>query len=250
MKPLLVAAGTALVGQLGPAGGWLPQLRPAAWRGVGRPDSLAVTFDDGPDPAGTPAILDELERLGWPATFFVLGRQVRRDPGLLREIASRGHEIGLHGDEHRYLIARSPTAVQADLARARDTVAAAVEAAVRWWRPPYGVMSGPGLMAARRLGLLPVLWTSWGRDWDAGATGSSILDTVSRRPLAGATVLLHDSDLMSAAGSWRATAAALPLLAGQAERRGLRPHRLSEHLGALRRDRTVDRAGAVGHPGR
>ncbi|HEX4863062.1 MAG TPA: polysaccharide deacetylase family protein, partial [Acidimicrobiales bacterium] len=68
--------------------------------GVGRPDHVALTFDDGPDPVSTPPILDELERLGWKATFFCLGSQVRRSPGLARELADRGHEVAVHGDNH------------------------------------------------------------------------------------------------------------------------------------------------------
>jgi peptidoglycan/xylan/chitin deacetylase (PgdA/CDA1 family) len=233
------AATAAMAGTLataafhvGPAATWLPPLRPRRLAGRGAPGSIAVTFDDGPDPHGTPRVLDALERIGWPATFFVLGSQVRRDPGLVRDIAARGHEVGLHGDEHRYLIARPPGAAAGDLRRGLATVADALGTAPRLWRPPYGVLSGPALVAAHRLGLRPVLWSTWGRDWRAAATAASVLADVCRGGLSGATVLLHDSDLMSAPGSWETTVAALPLLAGQAERRGLTARRLGEHLAA------------------
>ncbi len=224
------AAGLAAF-QVGPAATWLPGLRPRWLRGLGSADSIALTFDDGPDPQGTPAVLDALSAIGWPATFFLLGCQVRRYPGLAREIVARGHELGLHGDDHRYLIARGPRAVVADLERGRAAVEAAAGTAVRWWRPPYGVLSGPSLVAAKRRGLRSVIWSSWGRDWRADATPPSIVHNVTATGLRGATVLLHDSDALSAPDSWRATAAAVPLIAGQAERLGVRPQRLSDHLG-------------------
>lgn len=226
-----VGLGVAVAGQVGPAGTWLPALRPRRLAGVGAPGSVAITFDDGPDRSGTPAVLDQLDRLGLPATFFVLGMQVRRDAGLLREVVARGHEVGLHGDEHRYLIGRAPWSVADDLARGRDTVADVTGAALRWWRPPYGVLSGPSLLVARRLGLRPVIWTAWGRDWRAAATPDSVVaDLTGTRRLTGGTLLLHDSDLMAAAGSWRTTVAALPGLAERIATAGLTANRLSEHV--------------------
>ena len=62
---------------------------------------MALTFDDGPDPLGTPAVLAALRELGWTATFFLLGSQVRRYPDVARAVLAAGHEIALHGDEHR-----------------------------------------------------------------------------------------------------------------------------------------------------
>ncbi len=209
-------AGAAAAVQVGPAGLWLPWLRRAVAPGLsGRmpAGTAALTFDDGPHPEGTPAVLDRLDALGWTATFFLLGTAARARPDLVREIARRGHQVAVHGDEHRYLIARDPVAAARDLARARDTVAGITGVAPTWWRPPYGVLSGPALVAARRLGLRPVLWSAWGRDWRAGATPESVVAELSAGTVDGGTLLLHDSDATSAAGSWRTTAAALPLLA-------------------------------------
>lgn len=225
---LALAAGAAV--QVGPAATWLPLFRPGRIAGAGRPTSVAVTFDDGPDGRGTPAVLDALDRAGLVATFFVLGEQVRRDPGLLRETAARGHEIALHGDGHRYLIARPPWAAGRDLRRGRGTVGDVLGVAPVWWRPPYGVLSGPALLAARGLRLRPVIWTAWGRDWRAAATPGSVLADLTRRRLAGGTLLLHDSDLMAAPGSWQTTVAALPALAERIAAEGLTARRLSEHV--------------------
>ena len=213
---MLAGAVAAAGAQVGPAATWLPVVRRTlapSLLGRGRPSSVALTFDDGPHPDGTPAVLDALDALGWTATFFVLGVEARRHPELVRETVRRGHEVALHGDAHRYLIARAPWTAYDDLARARDSVADIAGVQPRWWRPPYGVLSGPGLVAARRLGVQPVLWSAWGRDWRADATAASVVTDLTARPLPGATLLLHDSDVTSTPGSWRTTVAALPQLA-------------------------------------
>jgi peptidoglycan/xylan/chitin deacetylase (PgdA/CDA1 family) len=231
----LVAASVlaAAAAQAGPAATWLPVVRRTVapyLLGRGPRGQLALTFDDGPHPQATPAILDVLDRLGWRATFFVLGTQVRRYPGIAADTVARGHELALHGDEHRYLITRSPRAARDDLHRAYDTVAEVTGVAPLWWRPPYGVLSGPALVAAGSLGLRAVLWSAWGRDWRAAATGRTVVDDVARGEVDGGTVLLHDSDLTSAPGAWRATVAALPLLADVFAEAGVAVRPLGEHV--------------------
>lgn len=231
-RALTLAAAAACAAQVGPAATWLPMVRrilSPSLLGRGDASSIALTFDDGPHPNGTPAVLDALDELGWTATFFVLGAQVRRHPDVVRETVRRGHEIALHGDEHRYLIARPPWTTYDDLRRARDCVTDVVGVPPRWWRPPYGVLSGPGVFAARRLGLRPVLWSAWGRDWRSDATAVSVVSDLTAESLPGATLLLHDSDVTSAAESWRTTVAALPLLADRIADTGLRVVPLRDH---------------------
>jgi peptidoglycan/xylan/chitin deacetylase (PgdA/CDA1 family) len=112
---------------------------------------------------------------------------------------------------------------------ARDTIAELTGTQPQWFRPPYGALSTSTLIAARRAGLAPVLWTTWGRDWRSEATPGSIVDDVSSTLVPGATVLLHDSDCTSAPGSWKATLAALPTLAEAWEAAGLVVGPLVEH---------------------
>lgn len=181
--------------------------------GVGPPGRVALTFDDGPDPAVTPAFLDALERLGWQATFFVLGTQVRRAPGMLDDLVAAGHEIGVHGDRHVSHLRRPAPWAVADLRRARDLVEDRTGSALRWFRPPYGALAASSLVAARAAGLQTVLWTSWGRDWRADATPETVVADVASTWHPGATVLLHDSDVTSAPGAWRSALGALPRLA-------------------------------------
>ncbi|MGC9670792.1 polysaccharide deacetylase family protein [Planosporangium sp. 12N6] len=197
--------------------------------GVGDPDHVALTFDDGPDPASTPAFLDLLHDRAVRATFFLLGDMLSRAPELGAELVAAGHEVAVHGWQHRCHLARGPRATYDDLARARDLIGAATGRQPRWFRPPYGVLTTAALYAARRLDLTPVLWTAWGRDWEARATPESVLTTVTRRLRGGGTVLLHDSDCTSAPGSWRRTLAALPALIDGVRSRGLRLGPLAEH---------------------
>jgi peptidoglycan/xylan/chitin deacetylase (PgdA/CDA1 family) len=201
-----------------------------ALSGAGPSGQVALTFDDGPDPRSTPAFLEELDRLGWQATFFVLGDMVRRAPGLTREIVAAGHEIAVHGDQHRSHARRTPRAVVADVVRAHDLVAEVTGVAPRWHRPPHGSVSAGTLLACRRTGLDLVLWTTWGRDWTASATPRSVVDNLGSRLVPGATLLLHDADITTAPEAWRSALGALPLLAEDLEARGLRVVALRDHL--------------------
>lgn len=197
--------------------------------GQGRPHHVALTFDDGPDPLGTPRFLDHLAERRTRATFFLLGSMLVRSPGLARETADAGHELAVHGWRHRPSVLRGPRAVYDDIARARDAVGEVTGRAPVYFRPPYGVMSTAAHLACRRLGLTPVLWTCWGEDWRARATAGSVQDTVLGELRGGGTILLHDSDCTSATGSWRTTLAALPGILDACAAHGWEVGPLSEH---------------------
>ena len=229
-----VAAAAALAWHAAPALtaiGHIRQRYLPGLAGVGDPGHVALTFDDGPHPLSTPRFLDVLDRLGVRATFFLLGRWAARAPGLVRDIAAAGHEVGLHGYDHRCLLARGPRATRTDLTRGRDIVADLTGQPVRWYRPPYGVLTGAALDTSRRLGLTPVLWTAWGEDWTARATPDSVYRTVLADLAGGGTVLLHDSDVTSTPGSWRATLGAVPALVAACRDRGLAIGPLAAHGG-------------------
>ena len=197
--------------------------------GVGNPGHVALTFDDGPDPASTPQFLDTLDALGWTATFFLLGTQVCRNPELAAEVARRGHEIGVHGYRHDNHLLRSARWTRSDLRRAVDVVGEATSQTPTWFRPPYGALAASSLVAARDQHLPIVLWTSWGRDWRDAATAQSVVSDIKDSWRAGATVLLHDSDITSAPRSWSAALEALPILAERWSAEGLTVGPLAEH---------------------
>jgi peptidoglycan-N-acetylglucosamine deacetylase len=218
--------GAALAGYLLPglAGAWPALRRPlgvedrtAAGRGY------ALTFDDGPHPRGTPAVLEILRRERARATFFLVGEQVRRDPALAREIVDAGHDVALHCDRHRNLLRLTPWQVREDIERAHEAIVAASGRSPRLYRPPYGVLNASALRLARARGWRTLLWSHWGRDWEARATPASIAARVTDGAGDGAVLLLHDADDYSAPGSWARTAAALPRVLETLAERGVAP---------------------------
>ncbi len=206
------------IAALGAAGLWsapaLAPLMPSLCRGLGIQRRLerdvALTFDDGPHPEGTPAVLEVLDRAGARATFFLVGEQVERRPRLAAEIAGAGHRIALHGHRHRNQLRLAPRALADDLDRGSQAIAEATGVVPDLYRPPYGIFSPVGLALVRLRQLRPLLWSRWGHDWRAGATPSSIAGELTRDLEPGDVLLLHDADFYSADGSWRRTAAALP----------------------------------------
>ncbi len=233
IRPLAAVSTAAIAGWAAPA-----LLRGRALRtaicprlaGMGRPDHLALTFDDGPDPDATPAVLEVLDRLGVTATFFMLGAQVARHPQVAAAVVAAGHEAAVHGFTHRNHLARGPIDVCRDVTHAASVVAAATGTRPTWFRPPYGVMTAASLVATRRAGLRPVLWTAWGRDWE-DRIPAQVAATVRGQLAPGGTVLLHDSDCTTqVAGSWRATVVALPLLAELADQLGCQLGPLRDHV--------------------
>lgn len=175
---------------------------------------VLLTFDDGPHPRGTPAVLDRLAAAGASAAFFFVGEQVRRRPALVAEVAAAGHTIALHGDRHRSPLRLGPCAMVDDLRRGLDALTAATGRPVAMYRPPYGHLSTSALLAARRCGLPVLLWSRHGADWRRAASAQSIVARLQGlKP--GDVVLLHDSDAYRRVGSWKHTEQALPRLLEQ-----------------------------------
>src|SRR4051794_1083262 len=184
--------------------------------------NVALTFDDGPHPQGTPAVLEILARHAARATFFLVGEQVERHPAVAAEIAAAGHAIALHGFRHRNLLRVAPRALADDLDRAHALIAEATGEAPAVYRPPYGIFSLAALAIARRRAWLPLLWSRWGLDWRRSIAPERIAAEVTGEAGPGDVLLLHDADHYSAPDSWRRTAAALPAILDELDRRGLR----------------------------
>jgi peptidoglycan/xylan/chitin deacetylase (PgdA/CDA1 family) len=211
MLPGLAGAVSALRAPLG------VEDRTASGRGY------ALTFDDGPHARGTPAVLELLAAAGAPATFFLVGEQIQRNPSLAREIASAGHPIGVHCHRHRNLLRLTPRQVRTDLDRATAAIEDATGVAPALYRPPYGVLNASALRLANARGWRTLLWSHWGRDWEQRATPESIAARVTQGAGEGSVLLLHDADDYSAPGSWRRTVAALPQVLSTLADRGLQP---------------------------
>ena len=195
---------------------------------------VALTFDDGPHPQGTPIVLEALREANVPATFFLVGEQVERRPALAAEIVAAGHGVGLHCHRHRNAMRLSARQFAEDAERGRTAVEEASGQAIADHRPPYGIYTGRALRLVRERGWRPVLWSRWGRDWRGRATGRSIARLATAAAGDGDIVLLHDADYYSTPGSWARTAAALPLMLEELERRGLKIASLRRGAGGAR----------------
>ena len=202
---------------------------------------LALTFDDGPNPAHTPQFLSLLERYAAPASFFLVGRFARACPELVREIADRGHSIGNHTETHANLAFLPPGRIAQELRACQESIRSALrpsdqdaqDALPILMRPPFGCR-GPQLWSAiRRVGLRGVaMWSLKCYDWKPQPAASLIerLGRVaerSRLPAAAVTekkshhggegrghhggqiILLHDGDARRLGADRRHVLAAL-----------------------------------------
>jgi peptidoglycan/xylan/chitin deacetylase (PgdA/CDA1 family) len=174
------------------------------------PAAVAITFDDGPHPEGTPKMLETLAEHDARAIFFVVGEQVVKRPALTRLILDQGHAIGLHGYQHRPHPLRKPAELADDYDRGLAAIEDATGVTPRLHRPPFGIYSRASLRIAHERGLQPLLWSKWGKDWRKVTTPEQITARVIRGLRAGDVILLHDADYYSALCSHRRTAAALP----------------------------------------
>ncbi len=157
------------------------------------PGSMPLTFDDGPNPAITPALLDLLERYGARGTFFMIGRHVRANPQLAAEVLARGHAIGNHTETHPNLIWLSPARIREELLRCQEAIEKATGHAPRWMRPPYG-FRGPQLAPVLRRGGWAgmALWTRAMFDWKPQPPEKMIRRMARAR--GGEILLMHDGD--------------------------------------------------------
>lgn len=187
-------------------------------RGRGTRTDVALTFDDGPDPASTPFVLDTLREAGVKATFFVVGERVERFPELTRRLVNEGHEVGLHCHTHRHAWLRSPWDFVYDLQRARATFEGVLGVRPTLFRPPHGAYTLVTMLALRLEGLRGVHWTVMGNDWVEAMTPERVVERVVTYLRPGGMIVLHDAG----PGAKRCVPA-LPLLLTALRERGLRP---------------------------
>lgn len=130
-----------------------------------QPLQLALTFDDGPNPALTPRLLDLLDRYHAKATFFLVGKYVCQSPALVKETAARGHLLGNHTDSHPNLFFCGPDETRTELLRCTEAIQQAAWLEPHWFRPPFGFRSPWLGEIAHRLGLSTVMWSLLPGDW-------------------------------------------------------------------------------------
>jgi peptidoglycan-N-acetylglucosamine deacetylase len=206
----VTAAGIAAWGAAAPSA----QLYGPTLRHTSNAKKIALTFDDGPDPAITPSLLDLFDRYSVRATFFSIGRCVRAYPDIVRETADRGHIVGNHTETHPQLTFLSRARIREELARCQDAIASATRKdPPRWMRPPGGRRSPMLDSEIRRAGLHGVaMWSLSSRDWKPQPLPQLIarLTAVgSGRGSRGDIVLFHDGNPRARSSDRSGTVAAL-----------------------------------------
>lgn len=193
---------------------------------------LHLTFDDGPSPEWTPAVLDALAACGATATFFVLGPAVTRHPGIVRDALAAGHRVELHAHDHVRHDRLTPDGLRDDATRALAALTDA-GASPAWWRTPWGRTTDATRDVAAELGLALVGWDADTHDW-RGDPAARMLDVVARDAPDGGIVLAHDGLGPGATRTGCAeTVALVPLVAAWAAARGLDLTALPDPTGAV-----------------
>jgi len=160
--------------------------------------AVALTFDDGPHPKITPFILDQLDRAGARATFFLVGKQVEMYPDLAREIVARGHEVASHSYTHQDLTSLTPLDVERELAASRAIIAAVTGVQVVYFRPPGGNYDSQVARAASLWGFTPVFWTCNICDFYQNPR-AHVVSGMMRRIEPGGILLLHNGEDLTTA---------------------------------------------------
>jgi peptidoglycan/xylan/chitin deacetylase (PgdA/CDA1 family) len=193
----------------------LPAKLPAGLRRSTGIRPVALTFDDGPNPAWTPKVLDQLRAARVTATFCLVGREAQRHPELVRRIVREGHQLCNHSWRHDLDLARRPVAeIRTDLVRTNKAIQAAVPGAqVSFFRQPGGRWTPEVVAVAKSLGMRPLHWNVDPQDWSK-PTAATIAHRVHAAARPGAIVLLHDGG-----GDRSATLAACPHLIADLKRR-------------------------------
>jgi peptidoglycan-N-acetylglucosamine deacetylase len=167
------------------------------------PGELALTFDDGPNPAWTPHLLDLLAEHDVRATFFLLGSRAQAEPELVRRLVADGHLVGNHSWSHPNLALASHARIREELSQTRDELEQLTDVPVRFFRPPFGARRPATLAIARELGMTPVLWNAMTSDWSEPSSDRiaaqliSKIDHLTGRGWA-ANIVLHDGGHLDA----------------------------------------------------
>ncbi|MBS1814418.1 MAG: polysaccharide deacetylase family protein [Acidobacteria bacterium] len=181
------------------AGMWpTSQIYGHTWIAGDDPSEVALTYDDGPSPDNTPALLELLAQHNVHATFFLIGEHVRRYPQLARRIAEEGHSIGNHTMTHPNLFRSSSATTHRELADCQRLIADTTGVTPRLFRPPFGARNPATLRVARAMHLEPVMWNVTAKDWQPLSV-EAIIANIDRdvgrnqRKGRGSNILLHDA---------------------------------------------------------
>jgi len=161
------------------------------WRGPGAYKNVCLTFDDGPNPAYTPRILQILKEKKVRATFFLIGQHAQQHPDLVKKIYESGHELGDHTFSHVELPKVPSDKIKQEVESTRSIVESATGAKIFLFRPPWGIFDGRSLAEIAMRKFDAVLWSVDSRDWSRPGI-AQIQANVLEKAGNGSIILFHD----------------------------------------------------------
>jgi len=222
LLPQLISAGAGGLAAVAAVSAYAGLSSESQWFGPSlvsppEPDQFALTFDDGPNPAATPRLLEILARANVRATFFLIGDYVLREPNLTREIAAAGHAIGNHTMHHLWLPRHSNAVIREEMTACHHALADTLGAPVKLFRPPHGARRPVVFRIAGELGLEVTQWNLIVGDW-MNRRPEALLRSIERgmarnhRRRRGTNLVLHDGSQHDPAADRSATLQAVKAL--------------------------------------
>lgn len=177
---------------------WIKWLFPSyVWHISTPKKELFLTFDDGPDPAVTPFVLDQLKRYNAKATFFCIGECAKRQPMLLKRIKEEGHQIGNHTQHHLNGWSTNLKKYQLDILEAEKWLYNSEPKKTKLFRPPYGKSTLSQRKFLKQQGYTSIMWSILSADFDTELTKEEVLNNViSNTTNKGSILIFHDSSKM------------------------------------------------------
>lgn len=152
---------------------------------------IHLTFDDGPNPATTPRLLELFEEEGVKATFFVIGEQVEKHEELLLEVSRRGHAIGNHTYSHQFLPLLTTKKLEKEILSTNDRIKDITGESPRLFRPPFGIVDRKTHSLLQEQGMKTVYWSAFSEDWRQIGE-RSVVDRLSKYAAPGGIMILHE----------------------------------------------------------
>jgi peptidoglycan-N-acetylglucosamine deacetylase len=153
---------------------------------------VLLTFDDGPNPIYTPALLDLLKQYNIKATFFLVAKRAEQYPELVQRIQQEGHTIGIHHYTHKHSFFLTPLLLKYELKKAKNRLEQLTNSSITLYRPTYGHLNAATIPIARSLNLSIMLWSNHFGDWKAKNGNEQMYEQFLRMDKPGAIYLLHD----------------------------------------------------------
>lgn len=213
---LAVAGAAAVVATTGPAAAATTAPAAACENGY-----VGLTYDDGPNPSTTQALLNALRNANARATFFNTGQRVQQNPALARAQVTAGHWVANHSWSHPHLTQMSAAQINQELSSTQSAISQATGVTPRLFRPPYGETNATLQSVEAQLGLREIIWTVDSQDWNNASTAQIVAAANTLQP--GGIILMHDA--------YQTTINAVPQIVANLAARGLCPGMISPSTG-------------------